>query len=56
MKEPGQVTLMLQPELKKMLAEASKTLRVGQVKLINKCLLHGLLDLDLHAVGEVKLR
>ena len=56
MRENGQTTLMLEPELKKMLVDASKTIRVGQSKLVNKCLLHGLLDLNLSATGEVKFR
>lgn len=47
---------MLQPEIKKMVVDAAKTLRVGQGKLVNTCLLHGLLDLNLKAAGEVKFR
>lgn len=54
--EKGQTTLNLEPELKKMLHDTSKAIRVGQDKLINKCLLHGLLDLDLRSTGEVKFK
>lgn len=56
MKEIGQIALQLQPEIKKMVVETTKTLRVGQGKLVNACLLHGLLDLNLNSVGEVKFR
>lgn len=56
MKEVGQTTLMLEPELKKMLVDASKTIHVGQQKLVNRCLLHGLLDLKLNETGKVEFK
>ena len=56
MTERGQTTLQLEYEVKKMLNDTAKRLRVGQKKLTSACLLHGLLDLDLSKTGEVKFR
>ena len=56
MTERGQTTLQLEYEVKKMLNDTAKRLRVGQKKLTSACLMHGLLDLDLSKTGEVKFR
>lgn len=56
MKERGQVTLPLEPEIKNMVNDVCKALKVGYPKLINACLLHGLLDLDLTSAGKVKFK
>lgn len=50
MREVGQITLLLQPEIKKMIVDTAKTLHISQGKLVNSCLLHGLLDINLGAV------
>ena len=54
MVEKGQTTLQLEPEVKQMLNDTAKRLRVGQKKLTSACLLHGLLDLDLSKTGKVE--
>ena len=54
--ERGQTTLQLEYEVKKMLTDTAKRLRVGYRKLASACLLHGLLDLNMESVGKVEFK
>ena len=56
MTERGQTTLQLEYEVKKMLNDTAKRLRVGPKKLTSACLLHGLLDVDLSKTGSVEFK
>ena len=49
----GKTTFQNEPEVKDMLMDFSKVLKVTPEKLINKCLLHGLLDLNSSTIGRI---